>query len=310
MKRLPTSAVLACALALIAAPIGAQADEARTQFERGLELYDDGKYEQAAVAFERAFELKPSYKILYNIAQVQNQLGHFAAALEAYARYLAEGGDQVSPDRQREVKAEIERLNSLVGMLVVQSEEDGAAVFVDGRREGETPLPGPVIVDLGEHELVVKRDGAELHRELVTVAGGQRVVVDVEAQEQGDVPVVPSGDGTDEEGGGRVWTWVFLGTGAAAAITGGVIGGVSMSKEKSLLDQCEGGHCPPSERDEGDSIEKMNLTADILYGVGAAFVVTGIVLFFVEPNGDEEPAVTVGPVASDTVFGLSLEGRF
>ena len=97
MKRLATLAALCGVLALVAGPAAAQTDEARTQFEQGIALYDEGKYDQAAIAFQRAFELKPSYKILYNIAQAQNQLGHYAAALEAFARYLAEGGDAV-PD--------------------------------------------------------------------------------------------------------------------------------------------------------------------------------------------------------------------
>ncbi len=58
-------------------------DEARTQFEQGLALYNDYKFEQAAIAFGRAYELKPTYKLLYNLGQVENELSHYAAALEA-----------------------------------------------------------------------------------------------------------------------------------------------------------------------------------------------------------------------------------
>jgi hypothetical protein len=287
-------------------------EQARVQFEQGISLYEQGKFDQAAVAFQRAYELKPSYKILYNCAQAQNQLGHYAAALKAYTLYLAEGGDAVAPERKQEVRTEIERLNSLVGMLVIEADVDGATVFVDGRREGETPLTSPMIVDLGEREIVVKHNGTEIHRELVTVAGGQRVVVEVEEAEPGGVGPAPAPvEAPAAKGGRRIWTWVFAGTGAAVAIAGGVIGGVAMSREKKMFEGCVDGHCPPSYREEGDSIARLNLTADILYGVGAAFLITGIVLFFVEPREKQEPkvAVTAMGTVSDG-FGLALDARF
>jgi hypothetical protein len=309
--------VLCAALVSGVASAGAGEDQARAQFEQGISLYEEGKFDQAAVAFQRAYELKPSYKILYNIAQAQNQLGHYAAALQAYVSYLAEGADAVTAERSREIKVEIARLNTLVGMIVIETDVEEATIFVDGRREGSLPLAGPVIVDLGEHELVAKRDGAEIHRELVTVAGGQRIVATIEGAEPGDVepggvePGPSPGPQPSTEGGERIWTWVFLGSGAAIAIAGGVIGGVSMSREKSLLEDCADGHCPPSDREEGDAIKKLSLTADVLYGVGAACLVTGIILFFVEPDEEPEPAIAV--TAMETVdggFGLMLDARF
>src|SRR5690606_16554980 len=43
--------------------------EARTRYDRGTKLYHDGAYEQALIEFERAYELAPAYRILYNIGQ-------------------------------------------------------------------------------------------------------------------------------------------------------------------------------------------------------------------------------------------------
>lgn len=317
MRHVARLTVLTAALVSFVASAAAGEDQARAQFEQGISLYEEGKFDQAAVAFQRAYELKPSYKILYNIAQAQNQLGHYAAALQAYVSYLAEGADAVTDEREREVKAEIARLNRLVGMLVIETDVEEATIFVDGRREGSLPLAGPVIVDLGEHELVAKCDGAEIHRERVTVAGGQRVVVRIEGAAPGDVdpdrlePGPPPGSPPATEGGGRIWTWVLLGSGAAIAIAGGVVGGVSMAREKSLLDSCVDGHCPPSEREEGDSIKRLSLTADVLYGVGAACLVTGIILFFVEPDEEPEPAIAVTAMeVAGGGFGLTLDARF
>jgi hypothetical protein len=38
-------------------------DEAKAQFDVGVELFEGGQFEKAAVAFARAYELRPSYKI-------------------------------------------------------------------------------------------------------------------------------------------------------------------------------------------------------------------------------------------------------
>src|ERR1043166_1717810 len=46
---------------------------ARQQFAHGVELYRAGAYDAALAAFTRAYELAPTYRILYNLAQVQAQ---------------------------------------------------------------------------------------------------------------------------------------------------------------------------------------------------------------------------------------------
>jgi hypothetical protein len=287
-------------------------EAARTQFEQGIALYEAGKYEKAAIAFERAYELKPSYKLLYNIGQVQNQLEHYAHALEAYTRYLAEGGDEVPTYRIAEVKHEVERLNSLVGMLVVETDIEGALVFVDDRRQGQTPLESTVFVDLGEHTIVIKKDGVELHREIVKVAGGQKVVVRVDAPEDGTPPPdVPPSVPESEERPERVWTWVALGVGAAAGIGAGITGGVVLSRADRIKDDCSGNSCPPSVKDDLDSTRNLGYVTDVLIGVAAAGIATGIVLFFVEPGtGDEDQSVALIPTASEHGGGLALTGRF
>ena len=105
-------------------------EEAKIQFEQGVELYNDDDFEQAAIAFERAYELKPSYKILFNIAQTENERKHYAAALKAYHRYLKDGGDQIEAGRRAEVEKEFERLKALVGGITVKTDIKGAVVFL------------------------------------------------------------------------------------------------------------------------------------------------------------------------------------
>jgi len=292
---------------------------AKAQFDAGVELYKQGKLEQASVAFARAYELRPSYKILYLVGKCENDLGHFAASLDAFTRYLAEGADEIDKSRQEEVRKEITRLNALVGTVAVETDAIGATVFVDGHRSGDTPLEGPLFVDLGEHEIVLKRGGDELHREVVKVAGGQQVTVTIKGasvaapaigEEKSADVVEPKREPKQEPKPKRVWTWVALGAGAAAGIAGGVIGGISMKDKSDFLDRCGDDSCGPVAADERDRIKRLSLTADILYGVAGALAITAVILFFVEPDDEDEETVAVLPSAGRGSAGLSVTGRF
>jgi hypothetical protein len=302
-------------------------DEAKAQFDVGVELFEGGQFEKAAVAFARAYELRPSFKITYLVARCESELGHYAASLEAFNRYLAEGGDKVEKARRDEVEKEIERLSSLVGSIAVETDADGATVFVDERRVGDTPLPDAVFVDLGEHEVLIKRGAVELHREMVKVAGGQRIAVTAKigageekpAADLSPDPSPTSGRGEQEAkgpGGGevhRLWTWVAAGVGGAAAIAAGVTGGLSLSKANDVKDQCQDGTCPASQKDERDSALKLGYASDALIAVAGVGVAAGVVLFFMEPRwAKRESAVEVAPVAAPTADGgaFALVGRF
>ncbi len=45
------------------------------------------------------------------------------------------------------------------GALVVNSTTDGAEVYVDGEKRGDTPLPGPIALQPGEHTIKVQKVG-------------------------------------------------------------------------------------------------------------------------------------------------------
>src|SRR5688572_21286235 len=57
--------------------------EARERFNQGLALFEDGDYGLALIEFERAYAVVPDYRVLYNIAQVNIQLGRYAKARHA-----------------------------------------------------------------------------------------------------------------------------------------------------------------------------------------------------------------------------------
>jgi hypothetical protein len=316
-------AVILCgSLPCLAALADTKEDEARNSFQLGVELYKDGKYQEAAIAFSRAYELKPSYKILFNMAQAEAELSHYAKALDAYTRYLAGGGDEVTKERRDQVRAEIKRLNSLVGSITVTSAVEGATVFLDDARQGDTPLAGPLFVDIGEHVVVLKKSGNDIHKEKVTIAGGSKVEIKVEAggpqsvagpaaEPRPAAEPTPKAEEKPAEAQ-RLWTWVALGVGGAAVVGAAITGGLAVSQTSDIKDDCDGNVCPDSRQGDIDSAKTLGTTTDVLIAVGAVGVAAGVVLFFLEPGFREEDgaAVSFAPTVRPDGAGFSLQGRF
>jgi tetratricopeptide (TPR) repeat protein len=90
-------------------------DEAREAFNQGVAAFDAGRVSEALVAFERAYSLRPAFKLLYNIGQAQADLKLTRQAIQSFERYLSEGGDKIDPERKAEVEAEISKLRLLSG---------------------------------------------------------------------------------------------------------------------------------------------------------------------------------------------------
>jgi tetratricopeptide (TPR) repeat protein len=318
-------ALAACCVSSRAAAQKSVEDEARAQFDTGVELFEKGRLEQASIAFARAYELRPSYKILYLVGKCENAQGHFALSLDAYTRYLAEAGDKIDAARRDEVRTEIARLNSRVGMVSVETNAVGVTVLVDGRKSGTTPLSGPLFVDLGEHEVKLARGAEEIYREVVKVAGGQRIAVRAEVGSgtatAATAPEAPRESGSPTppdaappaEKPKRVWTWVAFGVGGAAAIGAAITGGIYVSRSGDVKDRCDGDACPPSVDDDLDSAKALGNATTALIAVAGVGVAAGIVFYFVEPKWSKnESAVEVTAAAVPTAGGgaLALAGRF
>ncbi len=288
-------------------------DEARAQYERGKELYEADKYTEAAIAFQRAYELKPAFKILYNIGQVENENGDYPRALDAYTRYLEEGGNDVPADRKKTVDKEIARLKTLVGSFRVEGAQDGAVLMVDGRRMGEAPFDEPVMVKLGEHEVVVKISGEELFHEFVRVAGGQELPIRIETgpvMEETTAPVYVPDQQVD--GGSktlRVLGVVALAAGGAAIVGTALTGVAAKSHTEDLELDCPDNLCPPDQQDEYDEAKRAATMSTLLGVVSGLMITTGVVLLIVGRKSREKN-VEVGAAAGPDGAGLLITGRF
>ena len=66
----------------------AQVALAREHYMKGVDAYDNGRYDEAIAEFQQAYEIKDDAVLLYNIAQSKRLEGHYDEALMYYKVYL------------------------------------------------------------------------------------------------------------------------------------------------------------------------------------------------------------------------------
>jgi hypothetical protein len=178
-------ALLLLLLAVTAAvPVSARAAqpetdklEARQHFARGIELANAGLFKDAIAELRRAYEIRPHFAVLYNIAEAYVALGDAASAVQTFRRYLAEGGADVPPERRAKVDAAIRAQSEHTGLIMIRVKPAGAEVRIDGVPVDAAALGAPVRVNLGARVVSATADDHTSAEQTVVVSSA--MVVDV-----------------------------------------------------------------------------------------------------------------------------------
>lgn len=147
---------------------------AAQHFERGLELYREGTLDAALVEFERAYEAVPDFRVLYNLGQIQSQRGEYVESIGYFEHYLRDGGESIPPARRVEVEKYLVTLNARVAKLWVESNVEGAELFINGKLVGQLPLERPLAINSGVCEVRIVKPGYESRTHQLKAAGGEQ----------------------------------------------------------------------------------------------------------------------------------------
>ena len=270
-------AVLAAATTWSAVAHAAPEDEARARVQRGLELYDEGDYRLALVELERAYEIAPSYKLLYNIGQIHIQLGEYARAQRALRRYLEDGGAEIAPERRAEVEKDLEMVATRIATVTIEVNVPDAEVFVNDQVAGRAPL-AKLPVEPGTLRIVVTRAGYESQTRAVRLAGGDETVVRIDLVPVKREVIVKTEGGLPTT---AVVGWIVTGVLAAAAVGTGIATNAAYSKFEDQRAAPIGGSAQQAAidlYDQGDRADALAFTTDVL--IGSAIVAGGISLYF------------------------------
>lgn len=257
--------------------------EALQHYERAIALHADEAYDAALVELNRAYELRPSYKLVYNMAQIQLAMKDYAAALRSFRKYLADGGADVPEKRRGEIDAQIATLEQRVAAVTLTTEVPGVEVFVDDVLVGKTPALGTLLLNAGTRKLTLRHPEYDEQTERISVLGGtqrqlavslaQRRVVEVplSANASSDVNVSPAVESPPERDAGdeaiqfEPWMpWLVTGVIGASAVTVGVL---TLSANGELSDMRGEADLPRDRlQEQSDHVGNLALATDILFG--------------------------------------------
>jgi F0F1-type ATP synthase membrane subunit c/vacuolar-type H+-ATPase subunit K len=308
--------------------------QAEAEFDRGIALYKEGSFKEAAAAFRHANELKPTWSLLFNIAQSEAAAKNYGVAYETFEEYLAKGGDELPIGRRNQVIGELNNLKNLIGSLEV-SAPVGAEVIVDGVERGTTPLPGKLKISIAEvHSVEIMKGEIILASKKVKVSQGETAVLEVAApkpagavsnetmpskQTEVSANVAPPKQLSGPERKTktplmRILGWSGIGVGLAVATGGAVTGGITLSISNELDSVCSDNICPLDKQADEDKKDVLALTTDVLLGVGAVVTGVGIGLlvasFRSHKNDEGNKTVSVIPLIGDSTAALAVSGRF
>jgi tetratricopeptide (TPR) repeat protein len=314
----------------------ARADEARDaaheHFDRALAASNAQRFGEAAEEFQKAYELWPDYKVLYNIGRVRIALGQPVEVVDAFEAYLTKGGAEITDERRDEVRKEIEAQQSRIATLTVETSAEGADLRLDGRLVGHSPLPGPLRVAAGKHTLeALLPDRPTQVREL-DLAGGAATEVTLNLPPRpalaAPVPAstrVPAtsllGAPSEAARKRRTMGYVVGGVGVVALLAGAAVAvesALAANDAKARL-VAAATPSPPGTPDVAqydaakhtyDDAKTRNQLGWTLGGLGVAALVGGATMVFVSSGAPAGPAPGVSADVVVHAGGLAVRGRW
>jgi hypothetical protein len=317
----------------LAIPLGARAQssaaedagsaKAGIRFQQAVELYREGSYEGALAEFRKAYQISPSYRVLYNIAQTQYALHDFVSAYRSLKQYVAEGGSEIPADRRAQVDDMSAKLTERIARLEITTDVDGADIRIDDVSAGKSPLGEAVLVNVGTHKVGAVKTGSPESVRVVTVAGREILKVDIHveapavlsparAASSQHVPIVVKTEA--QERPSRAGLIVSLSTTTALAVGTGVYGYLALRAQDDFKNQLKA--YPTTKTKIEDARTKSKNYGYITDAFGAATLLSGgaaLYFWFTSDPSHPKPAksgkATVIGLAP-TVGGMVLQGKF
>ncbi len=310
-------AVLSCTL-VVGSPREASAEPsdvdlagARKLFEQGIHQEEAGDWAAALVTFRKVAAVRANHVVRFHVGLCLEKTGKLVAARDEFlvARGLAEKED--SPDAKKTVASATKHITALdarIPRIRVRRPEVGATLSIDGTLVGglfDTQVP----LDPGKHRIDVQAAGYEPYHAEVTTLEGELTPVEITPVLTKTKPSAPDKPTAVAEGDPRSSApWFVVGTGAAVLVGAGVFYGLRSSALADVDASCAGARtsCDPALSDTAARGKTYTLVGNVLLGVGAATVVTGVGWLLLRPSAQRP--VSIGVTAH--LGGAWLVGRF
>ncbi len=286
-------------------------EQARKHFSQGLKLYKDGDFDAALVQFERAYAVRPNFKVLYNIAQCDFELHQYVEARDALTHYLKDGEGLLDAERKTTVENDLAELQRRIAHITLNVNVTGATVFVDGKKAGITPLGVALDVNEGQRTIAVETADRGTKQRIVRVAGGEDQTVTLEFATtdptRSRTVVSPKTEAAPRAASNGLGAgfWVTGGLAVALGAGAGATGYLALKAQADHDKDLERFGVSSSKLDDSRQKAKtFALTTDILAGSAVVCASIAVVLLLTHDSGGNSVSLGVGP------GNVSLRGNF
>jgi tetratricopeptide (TPR) repeat protein len=287
-------------------------ERARLHFKLGVDFYRERNYRAALIEFQRAYDASPHFKLLYNLGQASLELQEDTPAIEYFTRYLQEGAGELSDDRKRDVEQNLLRLRARLASLTIETNQEGAEIYVDETMVGSSPLAGTTTVSVGRRRISAVKHGFTDVERIIDIAAGDKLKVVLEFKERpqldfAKLQLVAAGNRSqsDSSMSAAAWTGIATGMVGAGAITLTVLTALAQS---AYDDEMKGQTSAARLRDVRDDAKAKALIADVLWGATVATGALTAILLFTDSGSERPPHAAVDLKLGPT--SLRVDGRF
>jgi hypothetical protein len=284
-------------------------------FDQAKQLFAAGDLEKACAMFEGSLRLAEQLGTRLNLADCYEKIGRTASAWAEFreaATLAAKKGDkreQFARSRVAELQPKLVKV-----VVVVPHRVKGLAVHRDGVTLSDATFDVETPIDPGKHTFEASADGYHTWSQEVDVGTEGVARVEVPALKEAPKPKLSSLDPAEEARRARktrrTIAFVVGGVGVAGLATSIALGLAAKSKWDDAQPYCVDNVCDPMGAQINSDARGLADTATIVAGVGAAALVTGVVLYLTAPKvpAAEKPVVGIMPAAGG--WTVTLGGQF
>jgi hypothetical protein len=289
----------------------AETAAARALAVDGLKLAQSGNCAEAVPKLERAEKLYHAPVVASRLGECYVSVGRLVEGTEILRKVLREPqSGEPTPALVKALERAQKALDAakpkIAGLTVKVAAVADLSVKVDGNAVASALLDTEIPSDPGEHTVEASAPGFLKASTRISVTEGERKTVTLTLTRDPNAPLVavaapaagsplaaspapaapppapPASTSTQDSARppNRTAAYLAFGLGAAGVGAGSVLGVMTMKQHKDLQSSCPNDTCSKDQQQDLDDAKRLGNFSTIAFGVGAAGLVLGTVLFF------------------------------
>lgn len=297
-------------------------DLARSVAVTGREAFNAGDFETALALFRRAYTLYPAPTVVLYEARALDKMGLLLEAVDAYKRTAAMPVDRGSPAQFAEAVAAAEEEGRLLRASIpsltikaagVRSDDPNLKVSINERPLRTESVGTPQKLNPGRYRVSASVSAERSDQADVVLERGQHSTVVLQLRETSPAypPSLPLDGPVEAEPPSSMpsipFTAYAAGGVGVVGIGSGVVAGILAGNKHSEAEEgCTNGQCTPGSAGfaAASSFRTLRTVSTISYGVGAAGVAVGLLLWLTADDEESQEAGSIEPWGSANTAGI------